>query len=78
MLTVKDSYYFLVETILKERPHGLDPVEVELRAFLKSLPMTLVSDGLCFTHSQPYDSVRSFYESVDDGTKPHVLWSVFY
>jgi hypothetical protein len=56
----------------------LTAVEVELQAFLKSLPMTLVSDGLCFTHSLPYDSVRSFYEPVDDVKTPHVLWSFFY
>jgi predicted phosphodiesterase len=68
MLTVKGNNDFLVETILKERPPGPDPAEVQLRAFLKSLPITLVADGLCFAHSLPYDSLRSFYEPVDDGT----------
>jgi len=73
MLTVKGNNDFLVETILKERPPGPDPAEAQLRAFLKSLPMTLVADGLCFAHSLPYDSVRSFYEPVDDGTTAKAL-----
>ncbi len=68
MLAVKGNNDFLVETILKERAPGPDPAEGVLRAYLKALPMTRIEDGLCFAHSLPYDSLRSFYEPVDDGT----------
>jgi predicted phosphodiesterase len=68
MLTVKGNNDFHVETILKERHPGRDQAEIELRAYLKSLQTTMVSDGLCFAHSLPYDSFRSFSEPVDDGT----------
>ena len=68
MLTVKGNNDFQVETLLNEKHLGQDQAEVELRAYLKSLQTTIVMDDLCFAHSLPYDSLRSFYEPVDDGT----------
>ncbi len=68
MVTVKGNNDFQVETLLHERRPGQDQAEVELLAYLKSLQTTIVMDGLCFAHSLPYDSLRSFYEPVDDGT----------
>ncbi len=68
MLTVKGNNDFQVETLLKERRSEWGQAEVELRAYLKSLQTTMVSDGLCFAHSLPYDSIRSVYEPIDDGT----------
>lgn len=37
-------------------------------AFLERLPMKIVDNEICFTHSLPFDSVRSLYEPVDNGT----------
>jgi len=36
-------------------------------SFLEQMPMKLVDNDICFTHSLPFDSVRSFYEPVDTG-----------
>ncbi|MDA3895755.1 MAG: hypothetical protein PF482_06385, partial [Desulfobacteraceae bacterium] len=37
-------------------------------SFLKQMPMRLVDEKICFTHSLPFNSIRSFYEPVDTGT----------
>jgi predicted phosphodiesterase len=37
-------------------------------SFLESLPMKIVYPDICFTHSLPFDSIRSLYEPVDNGT----------
>jgi predicted phosphodiesterase len=73
ILTVKGNNDFQVETVLKGRRLGRDQAEIELRTYLKSLQTTMVSDGLCFAHSLPYDSFRSFYEPVDDGTTVNAI-----
>ncbi|PKN77312.1 MAG: hypothetical protein CVU52_00940 [Deltaproteobacteria bacterium HGW-Deltaproteobacteria-10] len=73
MMTVKGNNDFQVETLLKERGPGRDQAEVELRAFLRSLQTIMVSDGVCFAHSLPYDSIRSLYEPVDDGTTAEAI-----
>lgn len=36
-------------------------------SFLEEMPMNRVENDICFTHSFPFDSVRSFYEPVDTG-----------
>ncbi len=40
----------------------------ELYSYLKHMPMRLVDDGIWYAHSQPFDSIRSFYEPIDTGT----------
>ena len=40
----------------------------EILLFLQHLPMKIVDDNVCFTHSLPFDSIRSLYEPVDNGT----------
>jgi len=37
-------------------------------SFLERLPMKIVHQDICFTHSLPFDSIRSLYEPVDNGT----------
>jgi len=37
-------------------------------SFLERLPMKIVYQDICFTHSLPFDSIRSLYEPVDNGT----------
>jgi len=39
----------------------------KILSFLEEMPMKLLDDDICFTHSLPFDSVRSFYEPVDTG-----------
>ncbi len=73
MLTVKGNNDFQVETLLKERGPGRDQAAVELWAYLRLLQTTMVSDGLCFAHSLPYDSIRSLYEPIDDGTTAEAI-----
>lgn len=46
----------------------LDNDKPGILSFLESLPMTIVYQDICFTHSLPFDSIRSLYEPVDDGT----------
>jgi predicted phosphodiesterase len=36
-------------------------------SFLEQMPMKLIDKDICFTHSLPFDSIRSFYEPVDTG-----------
>ena len=42
-------------------------VKKKMISFLEQMPMKLVDRDFCFTHSLPFDSVRSFYEPVDTG-----------
>jgi putative phosphoesterase len=55
-------------------------------SFLSSVPIKLETHNICFAHSLPYDSIRSFYEPVDTGnteraqiifhnTSYHILFS---
>jgi predicted phosphodiesterase len=38
-----------------------------IHSFLSSVPIRIVMSKICFAHSLPYDSIRSFYEPVDTG-----------
>lgn len=40
----------------------------KILSFLELLPMKIVDENICFTHSLPFDSIRSLYEPVDNGT----------
>ena len=44
--------------------------------FLKQTPLIRKINGICLAHSLPYDTIRSFYEPVDDGTGERAL-SIF-
>lgn len=37
-------------------------------AFLENLPLKITDQHVCFTHSLPFESIRSLYEPVDNGT----------
>lgn len=69
-LTVKGNNDFQVENLLN-RGHFFDisPIEKnKIISFLKNMPMRIIDESICFTHSLPFDSIRSFYEPVDTGT----------
>lgn len=40
---------------------------VFLLKYLRGMPMKHEFGDICLTHSLPYDSIRSFYEPIDDG-----------
>jgi len=44
-----------------------DTDRVNLLKYLRDMPMKRESGDICLTHSLPYDSIRSFYEPIDDG-----------
>ncbi len=69
-LTVKGNNDFQVESLLSNG-HSFDISRIkkdEIISYLKHMPMRLVDGTTCFTHSLPYNSIRSFYEPVDTGT----------
>lgn len=39
----------------------------QILSFIQNMPMRLVDKDACYTHSLPFDSIRSFYEPVDTG-----------
>ena len=45
-----------------------DADKKQILSFLEHLPMKIVDNNVCFTHSLPFDSIRSLYEPVDNGT----------
>lgn len=44
-----------------------------LVSYLQQMPMKIVQNDICFTHSLPYDTIRSFYEPVDTGFTDRAL-----
>ena len=74
-LTVKGNNDFQVEKRL-HNGHSFDISCInkdEIISFLKHMPMRLVDETICFTHSLPYNSIRSFYEPVDTGTTDRAI-----
>jgi len=69
-LTVKGNNDFQVENMLNNgRSFNIPLIKKnKIISFLKSMPMRLTDEGICFTHSLPFNSIRSFYEPVDTGT----------
>lgn len=39
----------------------------KILSFIQNMPMRFVDNDICYTHSLPFDSIRSFYEPVDNG-----------
>jgi predicted phosphodiesterase len=70
ILTVKGNNDYQVEKALDNGSSILMPSSERKRVsgFLKGVPMKRVISDICFAHSLPYDSIRSFYEPVDIGT----------
>jgi len=68
--TVKGNNDFQIQNLLSDGQfsdisrHQIDI----LLDYLQKMPMKIDIDDICFTHSLPYNSVRSFYEPVDDGS----------
>lgn len=68
-LTVKGNNDFQVENRLS---NGYDfdislLKKNKILSFIQNMPMRLVDNDICYTHSLPFDSIRSFYEPVDTG-----------
>lgn len=68
VLAVKGNNDYIVEQRLaaKTGPEAVDPAGV--RDYLQGIPVRIVDGDLCFAHSLPFESIRSFYEPVDDGS----------
>lgn len=67
---VKGNNDFHVQTMLAGG--SAVPVSVlqktSVLSFLEKLPLKIADQNVCFTHSLPFDSIRSLYEPVDNGT----------
>ena len=69
-LTVKGNNDFQVENQLNNG-HSFDVSLIhknKILSFLKQMPLRLIDEDICFAHSLPFNSIRSFYEPVDTGT----------
>jgi predicted phosphodiesterase len=69
-LTVKGNNDFQVENLLNSG-HSFDVSLIQKKiilSFLKQMPIRIIDEDICFTHSLPFNSIRSFYEPVDNGT----------
>ncbi len=68
VLAVKGNNDYIVEKrlTLKNGRDGGDPAGV--RTWLRQIPVRIVDGDLCFAHSLPFESIRSFYEPIDDGS----------
>lgn len=42
--------------------------EEACRLFLKKIPIYYTDGNACFSHSMPYNTIRSFYDPIDTGT----------
>ncbi len=42
-------------------------------SFLKNVPITFELGSICFAHSLPYNTIRSFYEPVDTGSTDRAI-----
>jgi putative phosphoesterase len=67
VLAVKGNNDFLVESLLADPRRKTDAQDKRTLAFLKTVPMMRVLDGIRFAHSLPFDALRSFYEPIDTG-----------
>ncbi|MFZ2630992.1 MAG: metallophosphoesterase family protein [Desulfosalsimonadaceae bacterium] len=67
---VKGNNDFHIQNMLKNGSamNIPDADKKKILSFLEHLPMKIVDDDVCFTHSLPFDSIRSLYEPVDNGT----------
>jgi predicted phosphodiesterase len=69
ILTVKGNNDYQIENALKNGclNHIPAPHRKIIQSFLSFIPMRILINNICFTHSLPYDSIRSFYEPIDTG-----------
>ena len=74
-LTVKGNNDFQVENMLNNGRSFDIPLlrKNKIISFLKNMPMRLTDEKICFTHSLPFNSIRSFYEPVDTGTTERAI-----
>jgi predicted phosphodiesterase len=68
VLAVMGNNDYIVEKRLALKNGRDREVSAGVRAYLGDLPVRIVNGDLCFAHSLPFDSIRSLYEPVDDGT----------
>ncbi len=67
--TVKGNNDYQVEKMLESGAlHNFENPKDACLAFLKETPLLYVNGNACFSHSMPFDTIRSFYEPIDIGT----------
>jgi predicted phosphodiesterase len=69
ILAVKGNNDYQIENALKNNCLNHIPASHRklIRSFLLNVPIRIIMRNICFAHSLPYDSIRSFYEPVDTG-----------
>jgi predicted phosphodiesterase len=68
LLVKGNNDYQFEKSLMNSCPHHISAIHREqILSFLASIPMKFVANNICFTHSLPFDSIRSFYEPIDTG-----------
>ncbi len=67
--TVKGNNDYQIENALKNNclNHIPEHHRKVIHTYLAAVPLHIKFHNVCFTHSLPYDSIRSFYEPIDTG-----------
>lgn len=68
VIAVKGNNDYLIELALANGSVAGCSDQVCMYEFINGIPMKVVMDDICFAHSFPFDSLRSFYEPIDVGS----------
>lgn len=68
VIAVKGNNDYLIELALANGSVAGCSDQGRLYEFIKGIPMKVVMDDICFAHSFPFDTLRSFYEPIDVGS----------
>jgi putative phosphoesterase len=68
VIAVKGNNDYLIELALANGSVAGCSDQGCMHEFIKGIPMKVVMDDICFAHSFPFDSLRSFYEPIDVGS----------
>ncbi len=71
---IKGNNDYQVEIMLEDRcGDGFPSRKSSCLAFLQKTPIFHVNGKICYSHSMPYNSIRSFYEPIDNGTTDRAM-----
>jgi predicted phosphodiesterase len=65
---VKGNNDHQIEKLLKDNSYAEGAEKETVLGFIEDLPMIIEREDLCFSHSLPFDALRSFYEPIDIGS----------
>jgi putative phosphoesterase len=68
VIAVKGNNDYLIELALCNSAGQGNFDQEWMYGFLKSVPMKVIMDDICFAHSFPFEYLRAFYEPIDIGS----------